>query len=151
MNVVVMGCGRVGSMLATMLSEEGHDVRVIDQNSEALHRLGSDFRGETVVGTAIDEDVLKQAGIEQADAFAAVTQDDNSNIMAAQVAKEIFGVQKVICRIYDPAREATYHDLGLDTICPTRLAAEEITALLGKECASVAERLLASVGGRAAR
>src|SRR5579859_3644904 len=146
-----MGCGRVGSMLATMLSEEGHDVRVIDQNSESLQRLGPDFRGQTVVGTAIDEDVLKHAGIEQADAFAAVTQDDNSNIMAAQVAKEIFGVKKVICRIYDPAREQTYHQLGLDTICPTRLAAEGITMLLGKECASVAERLLASVGSRAAR
>jgi trk system potassium uptake protein len=139
-----MGCGRVGVTLATLLSEQGHDVCVVDQDSSALDRLGARFHGATVVGTAIDEDVLKQAGIEHADAFAAVTQDDNSNIMAAQIAKEIFGVPKVVCRIYDPWREETYHDLGLDTICPTTLAAHKITSLFGQNDAAGA-RLAAGV------
>jgi len=139
MKTIVMGCGRVGWTLATLLSEQGHEVCVIDQNSEALTRLGSQFPGQTVVGTAIDEDVLKQAGIERADCFAAVTQDDNSNIMAAQIAKEIFGVKKVVCRIYDPWREEAYHQLGLDTICPTTLAARQITKLLGQDCPSLAD------------
>ncbi len=130
-----MGCGRVGVTLAQLLVDQGHDVCVIDQSSDALDRLGPQFRGQTVVGTAIDEDVLKQAGIEHADAFAAVTQDDNSNIMAAQIAKEIFGVKNVVCRIYDPWREEAYHQLGLDTICPTTLAAHKITRLFGQEAA----------------
>ena len=121
MRVVIMGCGRVGSQLAARLDREGHEVSVIDANQKALRRLPDDFGGHTVVGTGIDEDVLRAAGIEQADAFVAVTEGDNRNIMAAQVAREIFRVPEVVARIYDPVREEIYRGLGLDTICPTKL------------------------------
>ena len=119
MRIVIMGCGRVGSQLAAQLSREGHDVSVIDMYQKSFRRLPDDFRGRTVIGTGIDEDVLRTAGIEGADAFVAVTEGDNRNIMAAQVAREIFGVPEVVVRIYDPGREAIYRELGLDTICPT--------------------------------
>lgn len=121
MNVIIMGCGRVGAYLATRLDREGHQVTVIDVTAAAFTRLAESFGGQTVVGTGIDEHVLRLAGIEQADAFIAVTQGDNRNIMAAQVAREIFGVADVIARIYDPVREAVYRQLGLGTICPTKL------------------------------
>ena len=121
MKVVIMGCGRVGSQLATRLDREGHRVSVIDLYAKSFRRLPDDFRGLTVVGTGIDEDVLRSAGIEGADAFVAVTEGDNRNIMAAQVAREIFGVQECVARIYDPAREEIYREIGLDTICPTKL------------------------------
>lgn len=121
MRVVIMGCGRVGSQLAMRLDQEGHQVSVIDLTAKAFRRLPEDFRGATVVGTGIDEDVLRAAGIEAADAFVAVTEGDNRNIMAAQVAREIFGVREVVARIYDPVREEIYRELGLDTICPTKL------------------------------
>ncbi|MGE5508981.1 MAG: potassium channel family protein [Chitinophagales bacterium] len=127
---MVIGCGRVGSMLATVLSSEGHDVVVIDRDSSAFVSLGSEFNGETVTGTGIDEDVLRQAGIEEADACAAVTNNDNTNIMAAQVAKHIFGVPKVVARIYDPAREETYHQLGLETVSTTHMGVTVIRNLL---------------------
>lgn len=126
MNVVIVGCGRVGAALAAMLDRGGHAVAVVDQNSQAFGRLPDGFRGQTVVGTGIDEDVLRRAGIERADAFAAVMTADNRNIMAAQVAQHVFGVAKVVCRIYDPLREETYRDLGLETICPTKIGAEQI-------------------------
>lgn len=126
MHIVIVGCGRVGARLATMMSEEGHDVVVIDRDISAFERLGSGFNGSIVVGTGINEDILRKAGIEKADAFAAVTSDDNTNIMAAQLAKEIFGVPRVIARIYDPEREYAYHQLGLDTVCPTSFAARYI-------------------------
>lgn len=119
MRIVIMGCGRVGSQLAAQLSREGHEVSVIDMYQKSFRRLPDDFRGLTVIGTGIDEDVLRAAGIEGCDAFVAVTEGDNRNIMAAQVAREIFGVQEVVARIYDPGREAIYRELGLDTICPT--------------------------------
>ena len=119
MRVVIMGCGRVGSQLATQLHREGHAVSIIDMSSKSFRRLPDDFGGMTIIGTGIDEDVLRSAGIEGADAFVAVTEGDNRNIMAAQVAREIFGVPEVVARIYDPGREAIYRDLGLDTICPT--------------------------------
>jgi trk system potassium uptake protein TrkA len=121
MNVVIMGCGRVGSYLATRLDREGHQVTVIDLTANAFRRLPEEFRGQTVVGTGIDEQVLRMAGIAEADAFVAVTEGDNRNIMAAQVAREIFGVGDVVARIYDPVREEVYRGLGLGTICPTRL------------------------------
>ena len=121
MNVVIMGCGRVGSQLAVRLDREGHRVSVIDVTSKSFRRLPDDFGGATVVGTGIDEDVLRAAGIERADAFVAVTEGDNRNIMAAQVVREIFGVREVVARIYDPVREEIYRELGLDTICPTKL------------------------------
>lgn len=121
MKVVIMGCGRVGSQLATRLDREGHRVGVIDLYASSFRRLPDDFRGLTVVGTGIDEDVLRSAGIEGADAFVAVTEGDNRNIMAAQVAREIFAVPECVARIYDPAREEIYREIGLDTICPTKL------------------------------
>ncbi|MFN8592707.1 MAG: TrkA family potassium uptake protein [Thermomicrobiales bacterium] len=119
MNVVIMGCGRVGARIAGLLDHTGNDVKVIDTDSRSFRRLPPGFGGETIIGTGIDEDVLRQAGIEDADAFIAVTNGDNRNIMAAQVARIVFAVPVVICRIYDPVREDIYRRLGLTTVCPT--------------------------------
>lgn len=119
MNVVLMGCGRVGARVASILDNNGHQVTVVDTAAGAFRRLAPEFRGETIIGTGIDEDVLRSAGIERADAFIAVTNGDNRNIMAAQVARQIFEVPEVIVRIYDPVREDTYRRLGLTTVCPT--------------------------------
>lgn len=121
MKIVILGSGRVGTRLAQLMEAEGHDVSIIDGDKASFDRLPESFKGRTILGTGIDVDVLKSAGIEQADAFAAVTNYDNTNIMACQVAKEIFGVKKVLARIYDPGREQLYHELGLETICPTTL------------------------------
>ena len=121
MKIVILGCGRVGARLAAMMEEDGHQVSVIDADPVALSHLPENFTGQVVLGTGIDVDVLKSAGIAYADAFAAVTNFDNTNIMACQVSKEIFGVKKVLARIYDPGREGLYHQLGLETICPTTL------------------------------
>jgi trk system potassium uptake protein TrkA len=122
--IVILGCGRVGSTLATMLDRAGHTISVIDYSSDAFQRLSPDFSGTTIIGNGVDEEVLVRAGIKEADAFAAVTNGDNRNIMASQIAKEIFKVKKVMCRIYDPIREETYHELGLETICPTKVGAQ---------------------------
>ena len=119
MNVVIMGCGRVGARVAANLVNNGHEVSVVDTDSRAFQRLPTDFGGDTIIGTGIDEDVLRSAGIESAHVFVAVTNGDNRNIMAAQVAKVVFDVPEVICRIYDPVREDTYRRLGLTTVCPT--------------------------------
>jgi trk system potassium uptake protein TrkA len=119
MKVVIMGCGRVGARVASILDHNGHDVTVIDTNSAAFRRLSAEFSGDTIIGTGIDEDVLRNADIANAHAFVAVTNGDNRNIMAAQVAKTIFDVPEVIVRIYDPVREDTYRRLGLTTVCPT--------------------------------
>jgi trk system potassium uptake protein TrkA len=133
MYVIIMGCGRVGARLARLLSDAGHEVLVLDVNSHAFWRLGSDFKGRTMVGNGIDQDVLRRAGIERADAFAAVTQGDNRNIMAAQMAKYIFHVPRVVTRIYDPIRQDTYAALGLRAISPTVLGAEAILQALLSE------------------
>jgi trk system potassium uptake protein TrkA len=119
MKAVIMGCGRVGARVASLLDHTGNDVTVIDVDSRAFQRLPATFGGDTIIGTGIDEDVLRRAGIEDADAFIAVTNGDNRNIMAAQVARLIFNVPEVVCRIYDPVREDTYRRLGLTTVCPT--------------------------------
>ncbi|HEV2662385.1 MAG TPA: TrkA family potassium uptake protein [Ktedonobacteraceae bacterium] len=124
MKVVIMGCGRVGSTLATLMDQAGHRVTVIDSNSDAFQRLRSDFKGEKIAGNGVDEEILRRAGIETADAFAAVTNGDNRNIMASQIAKEIFNIKKVVCRIYDPIRDSTYRELGMETICPTLVGAD---------------------------
>ena len=124
MNVVIMGCGRVGAELATLLEEAGHKVTILDRDTYSFHRLPSSFNGTPLVGDGTDEESLKKAGIEEADAFVAVTQGDNRNVMAAQIAKEVFNVPKVVCRIYDPLREELYHTLGLDTISPTKVGAQ---------------------------
>ena len=119
MRVVIMGCGRVGARVAGLLDHSGNEITVIDTDSRAFRRLPAGFGGDTVIGTGIDEDVLRKAGIEDANAFIAVTNGDNRNIMAAQVARLIFEVPLVVCRIYDPVREDTYRRLGLTTVCPT--------------------------------
>ena len=124
MKIVILGCGRVGSTLATMLDRAGHAVSIIDYSSDAFQRLSPDFGGETISGNGVDEEVLVRAGIKEADAFVAVTNGDNRNIMSSQIAKEIFNVKKVMCRIYDPIREETYHELGLETISPTKVGAQ---------------------------
>ncbi|MEZ4563816.1 MAG: TrkA family potassium uptake protein [Thermomicrobiales bacterium] len=119
MKAVIMGCGRVGARVASLLDHTGNDVTVIDIDSRAFQRLPATFDGDTIIGTGIDEDVLRRAGIQDADAFIAVSNGDNRNIMAAQVARLVFNVPEVVCRIYDPVREDTYRRLGLTTVCPT--------------------------------
>lgn len=123
MKVVIMGCGRVGSELATQLDEDGHQVTVLDVNPDSFRRLPAGYRGQRQIGNGIDQDVLARIGVGDADAFVAVTQGDNRNVMAAQIARHIFGVKKVVCRIYDPIREEIYHGLGLETISPTKVGA----------------------------
>ncbi len=125
-----MGCGRVGSRMALELERDGHDVTIIDERVAAFSRLGSDFGGNMIVGTGIDESVLRKAGIEGADCFASVTNGDNRNIMAAQIAKVIFKVPRVITRIYDPIREEVYRELGLETVCSTRIISELVRDFL---------------------
>jgi trk system potassium uptake protein len=115
-HVVIMGCGRVGSSLAVALERLGHDVAVVDRDPQAFRRLGSDFHGQQVVGIGFDRDVLIKAGVEHADAFAAVSSGDNSNIIAARVARESFSVPHVVARIYDPKRAAVYERLGIPTV-----------------------------------
>lgn len=123
MRILIMGCGRVGAHLAGLLDADGYSVTILDTDAYSFRRLPPDFKGTALVGDGIDEESLKRAGIEQADAFVAVTQGDNRNVMAAQIAKHIFEVPRVVCRIYDPIREEMYHSLGLETISPTREAA----------------------------
>jgi trk system potassium uptake protein TrkA len=122
--VVVLGCGRVGATLATQLDQAGHTVSVIDNNSDSFQRLGLKFRGEKIIGNGVDEEVLRRAGIASADAFIAVTNGDNRNIMASQIAKEIFNIKKVVCRIYDPLRQSTFNSPGLEAICPTTIVSD---------------------------
>ena len=116
MHVVIMGCGRVGSGLALALERLGHEVAVIDRELQAFRRLGTDFHGKQVLGTGFDRQVLIEAGIVHAGAFAAVSSGDNSNIISARVARETFGVQHVVARIYDPKRAAVYERLGIPTV-----------------------------------
>jgi trk system potassium uptake protein TrkA len=115
-HVVIMGCGRVGASLAAALGRLGHEVAVIDKNPQAFRRLGSDFHGQQVIGVGFDSQVLIEAGIERAGAFAAVSSGDNSNIISARVARETFGVEHVVARIYDHKRAAVYERLGIPTV-----------------------------------
>jgi trk system potassium uptake protein TrkA len=124
MKVVIMGCGRVGARLALLLEQDGHAVTIIDNDSYSFRRLSPDFKGAALIGNAIDEDVLRSAGIEEADAFIALTQGDNRNVMASQIAKHIFNVPRVVCRIYDPLRRDMYEELGVETISPTTIFAQ---------------------------
>ncbi|HAW49425.1 TPA: potassium transporter TrkA [bacterium] len=126
MYVIIIGCGRVGSEVALLLSREGHNVVVIDKNPSSFSKLGTEFNGVSIVGSGYDLEDLKEAGIEKADAVCCVSDKDNVNIISAQVAKKIFGIKKVIARIYDPKREATYDELGLDVIGGTTLIARLI-------------------------
>ncbi|MFC1928069.1 potassium channel family protein [Chloroflexota bacterium] len=124
MKVVIMGCGRVGARLAGLLDAEGYQVSVLDIDSYSFRRLGPEFKGVALVGNGIDEDALRRAGIEEADTFYALTQGDNRNVMACQIAKHIFDVPRVICRIYDPLRQEMYSALGLEAISPTTIFAQ---------------------------
>ena len=126
MHIVIMGCGRVGSTLAHTLEARGHSVAVIDQDPDAFRRLGSEFTGLTVTGIGFDRDVMIAAGIENADAFAAVSSGDNSNIISARLARETFGVDRVVARIYDPKRAEVYERLGIPTVATVRWTAERI-------------------------
>jgi trk system potassium uptake protein TrkA len=123
MHVVILGCGRVGATLAIMLEAEGHSIAIIDRERDSFRRLGRGFKGKTILGIGIDEDVLRKAGIERAGGFAATTNGDNTNIMSAQIVKVKFKVPRVIARLYDPLRAEAYKELGIDTISPTLLGA----------------------------
>lgn len=124
--MVIMGCGRVGSMLAHALQDEGHSVAVIDQDAAAFRRLGQTFKGSSITGVGFDRQVLEAAGIDRADAFAAVSSGDNSNILAARVAREDYGVKEVVARIYDPKRAAVYQRLGIPTVATVSWTADQI-------------------------
>ncbi len=130
MQVVIIGCGKVGAKLAQVLSEEGNEIVIVSNDPKAFKNLPHDFDGVTLTGVPIDQDVLKMAGIENADVLVAVTEDDNVNIMVCQVAKEIFKVPKVVARIYNPAREHVFHQFGLETICPTDVTVNVMRAML---------------------
>ncbi len=132
-HVVIMGCGRVGAGLARELEASGHSVSIIDQNREAFRRLGADFKGMTVSGVGFDRDILLEAGIDRADAFAAVSNGDNSNILAARVARETYGVQNVVARIYDPARAEIYQRLGIPTVATVLWTTDQIMRRLAPE------------------
>jgi trk system potassium uptake protein len=125
-HIVIMGCGRVGSTLAHILEDRGNSIAVIDRDPEAFRRLGSSFKGDRVTGIGFDRTVLIQAGIERADAFAAVSSGDNSNIIAARVVRETFGVQRVAARIYDPRRAEVYERLGIPTVATVRWTADQM-------------------------
>lgn len=124
MKVLIMGCGRVGARLASLLDEDGHEVTVLDNDVYSFRRLPSNFGGSALFGNGIDEEALKKAGIEEADIFVALTQGDNRNVMSCQIAKHVFNVPRVMCRIYDPLREEMYSALGLETISPTKVFAQ---------------------------
>ncbi|AEE97993.1 potassium channel family protein [Mahella australiensis] len=130
MYIIIAGCGKIGSNLALSLSQENHDVVVIDNDPKKFEQLGSGFNGVVIAGIPIDEDVLRGAGIEQADAVAAVTNDDNMNFMISQIADELFGVPTVITRLYDPERDRVFDKMGLTTICPTMLAVDKLKDML---------------------
>ena len=124
MKVVIMGCGRVGAQLAALLDSEGHKVTLLDTDIYSFRRLPPDFKGTALLGNGIDQEVLRKAGIEEADVFLALTQGDNRNVMASQIAKHIFSVPRVVCRIYDPLRQELYSTLGLEAFSPTTIFAQ---------------------------
>jgi trk system potassium uptake protein TrkA len=129
-HIVIMGCGRVGSALAQTLEQQGHTVAVIDQDPTAFRRLGPGFGGRRVTGVGFDQDTLREAGIEEAGAFAAVSSGDNSNIISARVAREMFGVENVAARIYDPRRAEVYQRLGIPTVATVRWTADQMARRL---------------------
>lgn len=130
MNVLIMGCGRLGARIATILDAGGHTVTVLDINPASFRRLPESFRGSRAIGNGMDGIALERAGITTADAFMAVTQGDNRNYFASQLAREIYHVPRVLCRIYDPVREEIFHDLGLETFSPTSLGSKVMVDML---------------------
>jgi trk system potassium uptake protein TrkA len=129
-HIVIMGCGRVGSTLAHILEDQGHSLAIIDQDADAFRKLRSGFKGRKVTGYGFDRDVLIEAGIEEADAFAAVSSGDNSNIISARVVRESFGIQRVAARIYDPRRAEVYQRLGIPTVGTVRWTADQMLRTL---------------------
>jgi trk system potassium uptake protein len=125
-HIVIMGCGRVGSTIAHILEDQQHSVAVIDQDPDAFRKLSAGFKGKKITGVGFDRDVLIEAGIEHADAFAAVSSGDNSNVIAARVARESFGVERVVARIYDPRRAEVYQRLGIPTVATVRWTADQM-------------------------
>jgi trk system potassium uptake protein len=132
-HIVIMGCGRVGSTLAMSLESRGHSVAIVDRNGESFRRLSADFNGLTVTGEGFDREVLAAAGIDRADGFAAVSSGDNSNIISARVARETFGIQRVVARIYDPKRAEVYERLGIPTVATVRWTADRMLRQLVHE------------------
>lgn len=130
MNVLIVGCGREGSELARAIAQKGHSVTIVDSSAANFERLGSDFRGRTVQGYSIDRGTLERAGIAQADAFAATTQSDNENIVAARIARDVFGVKRVVARVYNPGRREVYERLGLQSITSTSWGARRLEQIL---------------------
>lgn len=128
---LIIGCGRLGGSLATALSDSGLGVAVIDMNKDATRKLPASYGGITVIGDATDPSLLAEAGIEEADAVVAVTNNDNVNIMAALMAKEMFHKETVVARLYDPDRECVYREFGINTVCPTVLSSKAIAGMLG--------------------
>jgi trk system potassium uptake protein TrkA len=124
MKILIMGCGRTGAQLAANLDSEGHEITILDINDYSFRRLPPDFKGTALVGDGTNDETLKKAGIEKVEAFVAVTQGDNRNIMAAQIARYIFKVPKVLLRIYDPLRRELYNNLGLEAFSPTVIFAQ---------------------------
>ena len=133
MNVMIMGCGRVGARVAGILEAQGHNVTVLDMNPAAFHRLPEGFRGKKAIGNGMDGPVLERFGIREMDAFMALTQGDNRNYFGSMMAKEIYGIPRVLCRVYDPVREQIFHELGLETFSPTSLGAQVMVDMLTQE------------------
>ncbi|MDW2796505.1 TrkA family potassium uptake protein [Clostridium boliviensis] len=129
---IIIGCGRLGANLANTLSDSGEDVLIIDKNKEAFRKLSPAFGGLSLNGDATDLDVLQEAQISNATAVVAVTNNDNANILVAQIAREVFQIERVIARLYDPEREFVYSEFGIDTICPAILSVKEIDKILSK-------------------
>jgi trk system potassium uptake protein TrkA len=142
MRIVIMGCGRTGAALAADLSREGHDVMVLDTDPSAFRFLPPDFAGETHVGNGMDVDVLRKIVLERVDVFVSTTRGDNRNVMAAQIAKHIFGVKVVATRVFDPLREQMYSNLGLRTINPTRAQASRLRRIIEAPTDDDAHRLV---------
>lgn len=137
MKIVIVGCGRVGAVLAEAYDAAGHQVVVLDLSSRVFDRLPGEFRGRAVRGDGTDEDTLRRAGAADADIFLALTEGDNRNVMAAQVATEKLGIPRVVAKINDPVRAAAYADLGIATLCRTTMQANAISAFLGFEAVGV--------------
>jgi trk system potassium uptake protein len=135
-HIVIMGCGRVGSTVAHILEDQGHSVAVIDQDPDAFRKLRPGFKGTKITGIGFDRDVLIEAGVERADAFAAVSSGDNSNVIAARVVRESFGVNRVVARIYDPRRAEVYQRLGIPTVATVRWTADQMLRKLLPEGAA---------------
>ena len=133
MKVVIMGCGRVGARLAGLLDIEGHSVTIVDTDAYSFRRLPAEFGGTALVGDGMDEGSLRKAGIEKADAFFSLTQGDNRNVMAAQIARNIFKVPKVLCRVYDPLRRELFNSLGIEAFSPTTIFAQMLKEKLEAE------------------